>query len=102
MAELLHRLPLGALTVTVLRAVLVSGGRQGQATSYIRSIVIAVVDRLVAYAAHRTESEDPEITKAREVITVVRPAATVNQQRAARAREIENRRQNGHDAYETE
>ncbi|KAH7103204.1 vacuolar protein sorting-associated protein 35 [Auriculariales sp. MPI-PUGE-AT-0066] len=51
----------------------------------IKQIVIALVDRLAAYAAREAESEDPDVTKAQEEAAAKRLAERVKQQREARA-----------------
>ncbi|KAL0950492.1 hypothetical protein HGRIS_007303 [Hohenbuehelia grisea] len=53
----------------------------------IKQIVIALIDRLAAYAAREAESEDPEETKRQEEAAAKRLAEKVKQQKASRARD---------------
>lgn len=69
----------------------------------IKQIVIALVDRLAAYAAREAESEDPEVTKAQEEAAAKRLAEKVKQQKAARAQQSDWSHQNGTtDGFTTE
>jgi vacuolar protein sorting-associated protein 35 len=51
----------------------------------IKQIVIALIDRLAAYAAREAENEDPEETKRQEEAAARRLAERVRVQKAARA-----------------
>ncbi|KZW00729.1 vacuolar protein sorting-associated protein 35 [Exidia glandulosa HHB12029] len=61
----------------------------------IKQIVIALIDRLAAYAAREAESEDPEVTKAQEEAAAKRLAEKVKQQKAVRAQQGGWAHQNG-------
>jgi vacuolar protein sorting-associated protein 35 len=50
----------------------------------IKQIVIALIDRLAAYAAREAENEDPEETKRQEEAAAKRLAEKVNTQKRAR------------------
>lgn len=50
----------------------------------IKQIVIALIDRLAAYAAREAENEDPEETKRQEEAAAKRLAEKVNAQKKAR------------------
>ena len=50
----------------------------------IKQIVIALIDRLAAYAAREAENEDPEETKRQEEAAAKRLAEKVNEQKKAR------------------
>jgi len=56
----------------------------------IKQIVIALIDRLAAYAAREAENEDPEETKRQEEGAAKRLAEKVNAQKKARQNGVAN------------
>jgi vacuolar protein sorting-associated protein 35 len=65
-----------------------SGTAQLHPKVNIKQIVIALIDRLAAYAAREAENEDPEETKRQEEAAAKRLAERVRIQKAARANGI--------------